>query len=120
MRAGERKGAPGEPPSLVGAEVRVERGELVVTRSKAGGGAAVTRWPTRTLIAFDMPPAKTPEEGLASLRVPDGFRVELVGGGAEDVIDPIAFDWGADGKFWVVEMRDYPRDSTAKGSRAAW
>ncbi|HVY69040.1 MAG TPA: PVC-type heme-binding CxxCH protein, partial [Verrucomicrobiae bacterium] len=24
------------------------------------------------------------------------------------VIDPVAYDWGPDGKFWVVEMRDYP------------
>ena len=31
-------------------------------------------------------------------------------------MDPVAFDWGPDGKFWVVEMRDYPLgipDSTA-------
>ena len=24
-------------------------------------------------------------------------------------MDPVAFDWGADGKLWVVEMGDYPR-----------
>merc|ERR1712012_1135939 len=24
------------------------------------------------------------------------------------VQDPIAFDWGPDGKLWVVEMADYP------------
>jgi hypothetical protein len=24
------------------------------------------------------------------------------------VVDPVAFDWGADGRLWVVEMRDYP------------
>ena len=24
------------------------------------------------------------------------------------VIDPVAFEWGADGKLWVAEMRDYP------------
>ena len=36
-----------------------------------------------------------------------GFKVELV---AHEplVLDPVAFDWGADGKLWVVEMRDYP------------
>jgi len=36
-----------------------------------------------------------------------GFRVELVA--AEPlVMDPIALDWGPDGKLWVVEMADYP------------
>ena len=36
-----------------------------------------------------------------------GFSVELMA--AEPLIGaPVAFDWGADGKFWVVEMRDYP------------
>ncbi len=40
-------------------------------------------------------------------RARPGFVVELVA--AEPlVVDPVAFDWGPDGKFWVVEMRDYP------------
>ena len=29
--------------------------------------------------------------------------------------DPIAFDWGADGKLWVVEMGDYPLGIDGKG-----
>ena len=24
------------------------------------------------------------------------------------MVDPVAFDWGPDGRLWVVEMRDYP------------
>ncbi|HWB14355.1 MAG TPA: PVC-type heme-binding CxxCH protein [Pirellulales bacterium] len=36
-----------------------------------------------------------------------GFQAELVA--AEPLIEsPIALDWGADGRLWVVEMRDYP------------
>ena len=31
------------------------------------------------------------------------------------VKDPIAFDWGADGKLWVVEMGDYPLGIDGKG-----
>jgi putative membrane-bound dehydrogenase-like protein len=31
---------------------------------------------------------------------------------------PVAFDWGADGKFWVVEMRDYPKGSLTEGDKA--
>ena len=30
-------------------------------------------------------------------------------------MDPIAFDWGADGKLWVVEMGDYPLGLDGKG-----
>ena len=29
-------------------------------------------------------------------------------------MDPVNFDWGPDGKLWVVEMRDYP-NGPAKG-----
>src|SRR5690606_28140646 len=42
-----------------------------------------------------------------TFRVKKGFRVELVA--AEPlVIDPVAIDFGADGRLWVCEMRDYP------------
>ena len=43
-----------------------------------------------------------------------GFKVELMA--AEPLVqDPIAFDWGADGKLWVVEMGDYPLGVDGKG-----
>lgn len=55
----------------------------------------------------DFPPPLSPAAGLASLQVPAGYRVELVA--AEPLVeDPVAFDWGPDGRLWVVEMRDYP------------
>ena len=31
------------------------------------------------------------------------------------VIDPVAFDWGPDGKLWMVEMRDYPLGLDGQG-----
>ncbi len=50
---------------------------------------------------------KSPEDSLRSIRVAPGFRVELVA--SEPLVkDPIAFDWSADGRLWVVEMGDYP------------
>ena len=108
VRAATRTGATNEPPSLVGADVKAEAGELIVTWPAAGTVAGrVQRFSAKALIAFDMAPPKSPEEGLASLRVRPGFRVELVA--SEPVVtDPIAFDWGPDGRLWVVEMRDYP------------
>jgi putative membrane-bound dehydrogenase-like protein len=59
-----------------------------------------------TVIASD-PPAMTPEQSLESIQVERGFKIELVA--SEPLVkDPIAFEWGADGKLWVVEMGDYP------------
>ena len=57
----------------------------------------------------------SPDAALRSIRVAHGFRVELVA--SEPLVsDPIAFDWGADGKLWVVEMGDYPLGLDGKGS----
>ena len=48
-----------------------------------------------------------PEDALASIQTKAGFTVQLAA--AEPVVvDPVAIDWGPDGKLWVVEMRDYP------------
>lgn len=49
----------------------------------------------------------SPEASVRAIRVHPGFSVELVA--AEPMVqDPVAFEWGADGKLWVVEMGDYP------------
>lgn len=115
VRAGGRAGAAGEPPSLVGAKVRVEGGQLVVRWPWVHGETErVARLGLKELIAFDVPPPLSPEAALAAFRVNPGFRVELVA--AEPVVvDPVAFDWGADGRFWVVEMRDYPLGMDGRG-----
>jgi putative membrane-bound dehydrogenase-like protein len=59
------------------------------------------------LLSADEPRAMSPEESLKAMRVRPGFKVELVAS-EPLVVDPIAFDWSADGKLWVVEMKDYP------------
>jgi putative membrane-bound dehydrogenase-like protein len=54
-----------------------------------------------------LPPPKSPAESLAAIQTSGGFKVDLVA--AEPlIVDPVAIDWGPDGKLWVVEMRDYP------------
>ena len=58
-----------------------------------------------------------PLSAAASLRrihVPDGFGVELVAA-EPDVLDPVAFDWDAAGRLWVVEMADYPLGIDGQG-----
>ncbi|MDR3621278.1 MAG: neutral/alkaline non-lysosomal ceramidase N-terminal domain-containing protein [Paludisphaera borealis] len=53
------------------------------------------------------PPALTPEESRKAFRTKPGLKVELVA--SEPLIEsPIAIDFGADGRLWVCEMRDYP------------
>lgn len=66
------------------------------------------------LLAQVEPQAKTPQASLHSIRTRSGFQVELVA--AEPLVQsPIAFAWGPDGKFWVVEMGDYPLGLDNKG-----
>ncbi len=56
----------------------------------------------------------SPQQSLKTIRVPPGFKVELTA--SEPLVqDPIALDWGADGKLWVVEMGDYPLGVDGKG-----
>ncbi len=50
---------------------------------------------------------RSPEASLKALHLPDGFEAKIVA--AEPlVLDPVAFDWDAKGRLWVVEMADYP------------
>ena len=91
-------------------------GHLVVqNEDTAALEGVVWRRSFKELIAFPMPPPKSPADSLAAIRVRPGFKVELVA--SEPLVtDPIAFEWGADGKLWVVEMRDYPLGLDGKGS----
>ncbi len=55
----------------------------------------------------------SPAESMAVTHVPDAFEMELVA--AEPLVQsPVAIDWGADGKLWVVEMADYPMGMDGK------
>jgi putative membrane-bound dehydrogenase-like protein len=57
---------------------------------------------------------QSPIEALSSFRLQPGFKIELVASEPQ-IVDPVAFDWGPDGKLWVVEMRDYPLGMDGKG-----
>ncbi|MDZ4860290.1 MAG: PVC-type heme-binding CxxCH protein [Candidatus Hydrogenedentes bacterium] len=66
------------------------------------------------LLADAKPEPKSPEAGLASIQVHAGLKVELVASEPQ-VQDPVAIAWGADGKLWVTEMRDYPLGMDGEG-----
>jgi putative membrane-bound dehydrogenase-like protein len=66
------------------------------------------------LIKFGQPKPKSPQDSLACITVLPRFKVELVA--SEPLVkSPVAFEWGADGKLWVVEMGDYPLGLDGKG-----
>ncbi len=51
--------------------------------------------------------AKSPQASVQGMQVPEGFAIQLVA--AEPMVqDPVDFDWGPDGRLWVIEMADYP------------
>jgi putative membrane-bound dehydrogenase-like protein len=50
---------------------------------------------------------RSPMDSRRSIRTQPGLEVELVAS-EPLIVDPVAIDWGADGKLWVCEMRDYP------------
>ena len=56
----------------------------------------------------------SPREELATFRVPQGFRVELVAA-EPDVIDPVAMAFDEDGRIFVAEMPGYPNAGVATG-----
>ena len=59
--------------------------------------------------APDASPVLSPEDEMKQFYLPPGFHVELVA--AEPLIqDPIAIDWDADGRMWVVEYPEYVPD----------
>jgi putative membrane-bound dehydrogenase-like protein len=59
-------------------------------------------------------PPLSPEESAKKWHVREGYRIELVA--AEPVVlDPVAFDWDAKGRLWVIEMADYPLGMDGNG-----
>ena len=59
------------------------------------------------LLGDAAPQDLSPQDSQRAIQTRPGFRVELVA--CEPlVMDPVAFDWGLDGRLWVVEMADYP------------
>ena len=74
----------------------------------------VAEVPFRQFLRPAKPTATGPAASLNSLRVREGFRVELVAAEPQTA-DPVAFDWDDAGRLWVVEMADYPLGIDGRG-----
>src|SRR5688572_13059157 len=61
-------------------------------------------------------PVRTPDEEAATFNLAPGFRAELVA--ADPLVgDPIAMQFGPDGRLWVLEMRGYMPNVDGVGER---
>jgi putative membrane-bound dehydrogenase-like protein len=115
------RGAPGEIPMIVRGGPHPDNGAWfhdhtlwVQNEDTAQLKDVVDRRTFKELLAGQLTPPKSPAESLAAMRARPGFKVELVA--SEPLVEsPIAFDWGTDGKLWVVEMVDYPLGMDGKG-----
>ena len=91
--------------------------EIAAHYQASGLHAPVAAAPVAAPVAPVAPvatPALSPRESMALIRVPDGYEVELVA--AEPLTaDPVAIDWDASGRLWVVEMADYPLGLDGRG-----
>jgi putative membrane-bound dehydrogenase-like protein len=80
------------------------------------GFAAGPRGTDLKSVLPDKPPAGplSPKDELATIRVPKGFRVELVAC-EPNVVDPVALAFDENGRIFVAEMRGYPNAGVATG-----
>ncbi len=73
-------------------------------------------WPPGVQEVPEGAPVLSPDEALETFYLPPGFDIELVA--SEPMIeDPVAIDFDADGRMWVVEMRAYMPDVEGTGER---
>jgi mono/diheme cytochrome c family protein/glucose/arabinose dehydrogenase len=75
-----------------------------------------TVWPPPVRKTPEKAPALSAEEEQKTFVLPPGYRAELV---AKEplVIDPIAIDFDADGRLWVLEMPGFMSETGARNSR---
>ncbi|MGY8770042.1 MAG: PVC-type heme-binding CxxCH protein, partial [Pirellulales bacterium] len=100
-------------------ECAVYNRALTPAEVKAHFEAAGVKQIEKTAKAQPVPQAVAPtpvdaDQAVKTIHVRDGYEVQLVA--AEPLVkDPVAIDWGPDGKLWVVEMADYPLGIDGKG-----
>ncbi|MSO51720.1 MAG: dehydrogenase [Acidobacteria bacterium] len=73
-------------------------------------------WPPALQTVTENSPALSPEAEMKTFVLPPGYRVELVA--SEPMVEePVAIDWDASGRMWVVEMLGYMQDMASTRER---
>jgi mono/diheme cytochrome c family protein/glucose/arabinose dehydrogenase len=104
---------------VVGPRTRLLAALVALIASSLGTIDAVQQraaWPPAVHKTPDVAPPLSAEEERKTIVVPPGYRVELV---AKEplVVDPIAIDFDADGRLWVLEMPGFMPDTSGHDSR---
>jgi len=82
--------------------------------AQAGDVPGEDQPPLPDSLRLPAPPSLTPEEAIASFRLPAGVELELVA--AEPLVgDPVAIAFDGEGRLWVAEMRGYMPDVDGTG-----
>ena len=87
---------------------------LMIAGALASGYAyqAGQAWPPPLQQVGDQSPVLSPAESMKTIVLPPGYRLELVA--SEPMIqEPVAIDWDANGRLWVIEMPGYMEDMPA-------
>src|SRR5215216_6995461 len=59
-------------------------------------------------------PALSPQEAMAKMQLPPGFKVDLVAS-EPDVVNPTAMTFDERGRIWICESLEYPRRTPGPG-----
>src|SRR5688500_17975681 len=59
-------------------------------------------------------PALSPQEAMAKMQLPPGFKVECVAA-EPDVVNPTSMTFDARGRIWITESLEYPRREPGRG-----
>jgi mono/diheme cytochrome c family protein/glucose/arabinose dehydrogenase len=86
--------------------------------AKAGTSSTKSTWPPVVHKTPAKAPVLTAADEMKTFSLPPGYHVELV---AQEplVMDPIAIDFDADGRLWVLEMPGFMSEPNAMNSREA-
>jgi putative membrane-bound dehydrogenase-like protein len=121
VRAGRRgEGGDNEIPMVVNGRTNNgawfhSRTMWVQNETTAGLPNLVDRRSFAKLLEGVLPGPRSPEQALKTFKLRSGYHIELMA--AEPLVaDPVAFQWGPDGKLWVAEMGDYPRGVDGQGA----
>jgi mono/diheme cytochrome c family protein len=60
-------------------------------------------------------PMLTPQETIASIKLPPGYHLQLIAS-EPDIISPVCLAWDGNGRMYVAEMRTYMLDIDGKGT----
>src|SRR5688572_18010306 len=73
-------------------------------------------WPPPVRTTPEKAPVRSAQEEMKTLVLPPGYRIELVA--SEPLVtDPIAIDFDADGRLWVLEMPGFMSGQGSEHSR---